>query len=312
MKLDIIDQSDYLKTFERSFTPFNTVEYNLLNCSKCDKIEFLLFHIDNHKIGIIGGILGNKFLSPFSAPFSTISANFQDVKVEYLIDALLLFDEYCISNSISEAKFIYPPFFYYMNLVPRIVYSMSVSNYSMILDYNHFFLTRDFIKYENNTIKKGLRYNLRVAEKYGLTCKKGNSIDELKTAFKVIEVSKNIKKYPLKMDLSDFINMKDLVNIDTFIVYLKDTPVAAAIVYNYSKSIVQIIYWGEKPEYKYCYPMNYLAMKIFKFYRDLKFDIVDLGNSSDNGFPNFGLFNFKENIGCSAALKYILFKSFNN
>ena len=50
--------------------------------------------------------------------------------------------------------------------------------------------------------------------------------------------------------------------------------------------------------------MNYLAFSLFSYYFDKGLRILDIGPSTENGTPNYGLCEFKENIGCSVTLKY--------
>jgi hypothetical protein len=57
--------------------------------------------------------------------------------------------------------------------------------------------------------------------------------------------------------------------------------------------------------------MNFLALQIFKHYSNNGIRIVDLGTSTEYGTPNYGLCDFKENIACTASLKYSLVKSPN-
>ena len=49
--------------------------------------------------------------------------------------------------------------------------------------------------------------------------------------------------------------------------------------------------------------MNFLAYKVFKFYKHKKFNFVDIGPSTENSIPNNGLSDFKESIGCDIELK---------
>ena len=44
--------------------------------------------------------------------------------------------------------------------------------------------------------------------------------------------------------------------------------------------------------------------KPIKYYHSKGLKILDIGPSTENGIPNYGLCEFKENIGCTASLKY--------
>jgi len=50
--------------------------------------------------------------------------------------------------------------------------------------------------------------------------------------------------------------------------------------------------------------MNYFSYKVFEHYYRKGLGILDIGPATENGIPNYGLCEFKENIGCTASLKY--------
>jgi hypothetical protein len=312
MKIEEIDSSEYAKTFIDSYIPYNSVTFNLLNIKKCDRLEFLLFQEGKIKIGLIGGVKDNSLLVPYSAPFSIFSFNHNDPRTEHIITTISLLDEYLINNKFNKVQITLPPSFYHQNLISNIIFSFWQSNYSLILDDNHFFHTKDYIKYENNTIRKGVRYNIKVATKYGLIFKRASTNEECAICYQVIKKNKTIRNHPLRLTFEEINEMKNLINIDFFLVYYEEIPIASSIVYNYTFSLAHIIYWGDLPEYNCYYPMNFLALNIFRYYRDKKVEIIDLGNSSEKGVANFGLSNFKEIIGCTSAIKFTFFKILNS
>jgi hypothetical protein len=64
-----------------------------------------------------------------------------------------------------------------------------------------------------------------------------------------------------------------------------------------------VIYWGDINGYSELRPMNYLSYKVFEHYHNSDIRIVDIGPSSEQGVPSYGLCNFKESIGCVTTLK---------
>ena len=50
--------------------------------------------------------------------------------------------------------------------------------------------------------------------------------------------------------------------------------------------------------------MNCLTYNVFRHYSDAGLRILDIGPSTEDGVPNYGLCEFKENIGCGISLKY--------
>jgi hypothetical protein len=309
MQLENIEYTDYPKIFKHKFIPYNSVDFNLLNKWKCDRLEFILFHDEKIKIGLIGGVKESSLLVPFSAPFSFFDFTCNDTRTEYLIKAISALNEYLYNNAFIKVKFTLPPYFYSENLISKTIFAFCQNNYYMMVDDNHFFRTKDYIKYQNNTIRKGVRYNLKVATRSEFLFKKADNILEKEVAYNIIKENKEVKNRPLRLTFEQLLNMERMICVDYFLVYLKDQPVASSIVYIYSSRIVQIIYWGDLSGFNGYYPMNFIAMNIFRYYTERGFEIIDLGNSSENSEPNFGLSNFKEIIGCTTTNKFTFIKT---
>jgi len=309
MKIDKIDSTEYSQLFDKSYIPYNTVAFNMLNSNKCDSLDFFLFQEAKVKLGLIAGIKDSRLFCPFSAPFSSFSFLDNNIRNSYILKAIKALEEYSINKQLISIRFTLPPYFYNDHTISKLIYSFFKSRYQAIVDDNHFFYTKDFINYENGTIKKGVKYNLKVAVKSGLFFKKASSIYEYRIAFDIIKKNKESKHRPVLMTFEHLLEMKGMVDIDYFLVHCNDQPIASSIVYIYSHKIVQIIYMGDLPGFNCYYPMNYLAMNIFRFYSEGGFEVIDLGNSSKNSEPNFGLSNFKEIIGCTATIKFTFIKT---
>jgi hypothetical protein len=80
--------------------------------------------------------------------------------------------------------------------------------------------------------------------------------------------------------------------------------VAAALIFHVAPLVVQVIYWGDIPDFGNLKPMNFLSFSVFKYYKQLGFNYVDIGPSTENGVPNHGLCEFKESIGCDIDPKF--------
>lgn len=309
MTLAEISVEEYEKLFPYKPVFYSSVGYNLMHKSKCSQLNFLLFQEGSTKIGLIGGIIGDSFLSPFSAPFTTFSFSEKHYNTENIFKAIAALEEYLIAKEINKVQFKIPPYFYAKNIVSKMVFSLYQHKYSFIIDENHYFLTEDFSAYETDTISKGLRYNLKIAESSGLVFKKASSTDESRLAYKVIEDHSDWKKYPMKLTFEQIDEMNNLLEVDFFLVYHSAVPLASSIVYNYSRDFVHILYWGSTPESRSVYSMNFLAKNVFKYYKDKGVKVVDLALSSLAGVPIFGISNFKDTIGCSVTLKFTCTKN---
>lgn len=70
---------------------------------------------------------------------------------------------------------------------------------------------------------------------------------------------------------------------------------------------VKLFIGGDVPSFSSLKSMNYLSYKVFEYYyNNTKVKILDIGISTENGIPNYGLCEFKENIGCTATTRFSL------
>ena len=52
-----------------------------------------------------------------------------------------------------------------------------------------------------------------------------------------------------------------------------------------------------------------LAPKVFEYYKAKGYQYVDVGPSTEDSLPNYGLCEFKESIGCDISQKYTYIKN---
>jgi hypothetical protein len=310
MKIESINKTEYQKLFDKPDLPYNCVEYTTLFSQNCDEIVYLLIHEDNFYCGLIAGIREKAIYSPFSAPFSIFS--FKGKRIDNLIlDQLItLVENYALRLNLNAISYILPPYFYNKELISLLIFSFFKHNYHPYIDINQYYSTSDFIQYETNTINKEIRYKLRAAEKAGLTFQNEIEVEGIEKAFNVIYQNKIAKGRIQRLSLEQILALRNIIDIDFFTVNYEMNPIASSIVYRIKPGIVQVIYWGNIIDYNNLYPMNYLAMNMFRFYKDQKIEIVDLGTSMSDREINQGLYRFKESIGASSTIKYTFSKSF--
>ena len=95
-----------------------------------------------------------------------------------------------------------------------------------------------------------------------------------------------------------------VITADFFVLEHEGCDVAAAQIFHVADGIAQVVYWGDIRQYAKLRPMNYLAYSLFGYYADNGLRILDIGPSTEDGIPNYGLCEFKESIGCSVTMKY--------
>jgi lipid II:glycine glycyltransferase (peptidoglycan interpeptide bridge formation enzyme) len=102
-----------------------------------------------------------------------------------------------------------------------------------------------------------------------------------------------------------------IIPADFFIVKKEEISVAAAVVFHVANQIVQVIYWGDLPQYAEFKTMNFLSFQVFQYYTKQGISIIDIGPSTEDSVPNNGLCEFKESIGCDISIKTEFFKKLN-
>jgi hypothetical protein len=309
MRVEEISDKEYLALFNLDCHPYNSVQFNALYKYKCEKVIHLLFHENRTKLGLIAGIKEGLLSSPFSAPFGGFTVNRNSAKLKEFNEAVQLLEDYAKQNSVSKIKFILPPSIYNENIMSKTYYSLILNGYTPITDINYHFCTADLIEYKEGRIEKKTRQNLNKAIEFGLSFNQVFSNSEKSVAYDIIKSNKDSNGRPTCLSFDDIIEVSNIIPIDFFLVFLNHQPIASAIVYRVSKNIVHVIYWGDLWESRLYRSMNFLSYKIFEFYSNQGIEIIDLATASLDGIPNFGLANFKENIGSIGTLKYTMLKS---
>ena len=105
------------------------------------------------------------------------------------------------------------------------------------------------------------------------------------------------------MTYEDVIGTTHVIPADFFILQHGYDDMAAAQVFHVTDKIYQVIYWGDLRGFSSLRPMNLLAYRIFEHYHKQGIEILDIGPSTEDSIPNYGLCCFKESIGCRSSLK---------
>ena len=148
------------------------------------------------------------------------------------------------------------------------------------------------------------RKNIHIGLNQELRLIKCELDEEQHLAYEIIRKNRELRGFPLRMSWEQLKETTKLIQADFFLVYTKhNEPIASAIIFHVADKIVQIIYWGDIAESPGTKAMNFLAYKIFEYYKNLEIKIVDIGPSTENSIPNPGLCEFKESIGCDIQTK---------
>ena len=285
---------------------FQTSEFNELNKDKCDEVIYFLFKEGKYRLGIVFGRKGNSLLSPFSAPFGGFISVSSSIKLQYIESAIDALKIWAKDNQINFDNITLPPEIYYQSFVAKQINTLwregfKVTNIDLNYAFNTGLFNDDYLK----NIQYNARKNLKIALRSDFVFSRCIEEEEKELAYKVIKINREERGFPLRMTWQQVRATTDIIKSDFFL--LKDennNEIASAIVFHVADDIVQVIYWGDIPEYSHLKTMNFLSYKVFEYYKSINVNIVDVGPSTENSVPNYGLAEFKESIGCFVSPKY--------
>ena len=97
-----ISSKEYKQYFRGPYHAFATADFNRLNSDKCEEVFYLIFKDTKVRLGIIGGIKGNNFHSPFSAPFGGFVFIKDDINIQLLDDIIHALIQWANNKSLNS------------------------------------------------------------------------------------------------------------------------------------------------------------------------------------------------------------------
>lgn len=306
MEIIRVTDKEYQQAFPKPWSLFNSVAFSELNKEKCLDVHYLLFRDSKLRLGMIVGEREDSLNVPFSAPYGGFSYN-SSVSVTSYEEACVALKEY--AKMVGKPLFITMASPIYNSTDNTKIYNALVQSGAKVeyTDINQHFEVTRFEHYEDILDSK-IRNKLRNALSGNLTFVNLNSKnpDDVARAYEVIRINHAERGFPLHMSLQNVLDTIKIIPADFFVVSDSEGhDVAAAQIFHATHGISQVIYWGDVPSYSHLRSMNFLSYKVFEYYYNQgKIKILDIGTSSQHGEPNYGLCEFKENIGCEMTLKY--------
>lgn len=308
MELSRVTPKEFGQVFPTPFSVFNSVKFSELNRYKCSDIHYLVFSDRKKRLGIVLGETEDELKAPFSASYSGFCFN-SPVALQHYDDACALLKEYSIKERKRISFTLAPPIYNSLDNAKTFGALCRAGAQISSIDYNHHFEVARFKNYESILDSK-VRNKLRMALQGELTFVKLDSKneDDVARVYDVIRINHSERGNPLRMSLQNVIDTIKIIPADFFVVSNNEgVDVAAAQIFHTTDNISQIVYWGDVPSFSYLKTMNYLSYKVFEYYyNNTKVKILDIGISTENGMPNYGLCEFKENIGCIATTRFSL------
>jgi hypothetical protein len=250
------------------------------------------------------GINQKEIKVPYSAPFGIFEKLQKHVKIEEIEESLRLLEQYAKDKGVHSIMFRLPPSFYDESFISKVQNCLLRQDYAMdFCDLNYQFFIDNPENYEQ-TLLRNAKKNLRKAEKENFDFVHCDTTEEKKEAYAVIQNNRQRKGYPLRMTYEQVADTIQITEHDFFLLKTESVSVAAAIIFKVNSQCYQVIYWGDIAGYEEKRPMNLLAYKLYEYYYQKGIQVLDIGPSTENGIPNYGLCDYKESIGCRISTKY--------
>lgn len=307
MIVENVSADHYSQVVKAPYFIFGTAAFGRLNEHKVSRVAYLLFKNNKYRLGVIGGISDGVFSSPFSAPFGGFTPLSDDLRLPHIEEAVDSLERWCRENRVTRVRVTFPPALYNSYFIDRSVNVLFRKGFEITaVEINHYFDTQRF---DNDAYPGSMwhnaRKNLRIAMDNRLIFEKCHSEDQRRAAYDVIKLNREKRGFPLRMSWLDVEKTTALIKADSFLATTADNVyVGAAIIFHVSSNAVQVVYWGDDPAHSALKTMNFLSFNVFKYYRDSGVRFIDIGQSTDNSVPNYGLCEFKESIGCDVATKF--------
>lgn len=311
MEIAEVAPEAYKQYFTHPYQIFASADFNKLNAAKCEMVYYLVFKDKKVRLGLIGGIRNGIFLSPFSAPFGGFIAAKEDIKIQDIDKSLEVLNTWALEKGLKAIQITLPPDIYMQSYISKLQNCLYRSAYKIkSIDLNYAFSLNNFDENYTENIWRNARKNLKRSLKSGLEFEKCKTLEEKSLAYQVIKINRTAKGFPLRMSWEQVQETVQWIPADFFLVIREKQPVASAMVFHVAKNVVQVVYWGDDPAYANLKTMNFLSYKVFEFYKNLGVKYIDIGPSTENSIPNYGLCEFKEGIGCDISPKYTYLKEF--
>ena len=307
--MDIIEitSKEYDEFNKTPFSAFENSPFYDLNKNKVDSIHYLVFNDGKNRFVTCAGIKEGAVKFPFSASFSMLNSVTHRNKILIYHEAIDALNIWSKEKGCVEIVYSLPPLCYDSTSVTLLTNALFTHGYKIAdVEVNYEYYLDDFTSNYEMDIDPKARQKLRASLKNDLTFEKTDDVD---TVYNVIKRNRSYRGFPLWMSLEDVKNTIRIIHVDMFLA--KDNTgvaIASALIYHLSVNIVRIIYWGNTEESEALRPMNYLAYRVFDYYSNTNVKIIDIGHSTENSIPNFGLCDFKQSIGCRCSPKFYMIK----
>jgi len=311
MEIFEVTADQFSQAVQAPYHVFGKAGFNEINRNKADDVLYLLFKEGKYRLGIVAGSKNKVLKSPFSAPFGGFLYISEDVRLQYVEESINMLVEWAAAKGFVSIEMTLPPAFYNHSFITKQVNCLWRMGFVFsAIEINYSFDVLKIGDSYQEKIWRNARKNLRISLDAGFKLEIAAGDHQRRTAYEIIAANREHRGFPLHMTLNQVMETIRVIEADFFLVKnLQETPVASAIVFYVSEKIVQVVYWGDLPGYSELKPMNFLSYSLLEHYKSAGMDFIDIGHSTENSVPNYGLCEFKESIGCSLNPRYTMIKS---
>lgn len=127
----------------------------------------------------------------------------------------------------------------------------------------------------------------------------------LPAVYDTIATNRTHKGHAMSMSLQQIQAMADQIPDALVLFGCRDGDVlaAAALCLRLSPHVIYVFYWGDLPGYASHSPVVALANAIYAYCQQQSVRLLDVGTSTIDRAPNFGLIAFKQGLGFTESLK---------
>jgi hypothetical protein len=296
------DTKDYCQHFPSSPNPYISEQFLELVKGKADSIVRLIEDQVKVSIGLVAGIRDQVLISAFSSPFGGFHFLHNNIFTSEIDKFLSKLISYTASQNLKAIKISLPPDIYHQSFNSKIANSLLRNGFSM--DIPEITNWVDLNKFSGEFSCRNTKRNYNQSLRHQLSFHQVFTASEKETAYNIVCQNRLRLGYPIYMTFADFQETGKLWPVDFFQVRNpKDEILAAAIFYRGHPTIVQGIYWGDSEHGRSFRAMDFCSLNLWNYYKNLDFEFIDLGISSESGFPKNGLVRFKEDIDCISGLR---------
>ncbi|MBC7607788.1 MAG: hypothetical protein H7199_12655 [Burkholderiales bacterium] len=311
MEVVEVTADDYTEVFPKPYHFFNTATFNALNAYKCEEVFYLVFKDTKIRLGIIFGVRNNILNAPFSAPFGGFESSSDDLRLQQIDTALVALNHWAKTKNFDGIKIVPPSFFYNPNFLNKLDNCLVRAGFDKVnIELNYQFPTAKFDDNYQSIIWYNAKKNLKKAFKSDLIFEK-LATQNGQQAYEVIAQNRKERGFPLRMTWAQVEETATVILVDFFVVRKQSDAIGAALIFHVADDVVQVVYWGDLPQFSEYKTMNFLSYELFQYYKKQGIKMVDIGPSTENTIPNYGLCEFKESIGCEINIKTEFFKKLN-